>query len=34
MAESIPLLDEKQSLDELTLALKGEIKGLRTPTEE
>jgi hypothetical protein len=34
MAESLPLLDEKQRLDELTLALEGEIKGLRAPTEE
>jgi hypothetical protein len=32
MAESTPLLDEKQWLDGRTLALKGEIEGLRAPT--
>jgi hypothetical protein len=34
MAESIPLLDEKQWPDGRTLALEGEIKGLRVPTAE
>jgi hypothetical protein len=34
MAESTSLLDEKQWLDGRTLALEGEIKGLRAPTEE
>jgi hypothetical protein len=32
MAESTPLLDEKQWLDGRTLALEGEIEGLRAPT--
>jgi hypothetical protein len=34
MAESTPLLDEKQWLDGRTLALEGEIEGLRAPTAE
>jgi hypothetical protein len=34
MAESTPLLDEKQWLDGHTLALEGEIEGLKAPTAE
>jgi hypothetical protein len=34
MAESTPLLDEKQWLDARTLAFEGETEGLRAPTAE
>jgi FKBP-type peptidyl-prolyl cis-trans isomerase 2 len=34
MAESTLLLDENQWLDGRTLALEGEIKGVREPTAE
>jgi hypothetical protein len=34
MAESTPLLDEKQWLDGRTLTFEGETEGLRAPTAE